>query len=134
MLTLIETYNDFREYSAKAEYVSRTHPTLSVPTANDAYFWALRDDTNSIIGGYGIQTDGTIIGLFSIMKGYGDALVQSAIDHGGTRLECFEGVLSDLYTRHGFSVSERYTFDPVQAPDNWDATTLGTPDYLVMSR
>lgn len=137
MLALIETYEDFRTYSAIAAYVATKHPTLSVPTADNAYFYMLLDDEGFIVGGYGLKGHGdnkTIVGLFSIVPGRGSELIEHAIARGGNSLECFDGKLREIYESHGFRVVGRYPFDHNQAPDNWDYERLGMPDYLTMSR
>lgn len=72
--------------------------------------------------GYGVTDDGELIGVHSLVKGRGDALVSHAIAHGATRLDCFDGYLVTLYRRHGFGVTRREA--------NW---TPGGPDVVYMS-
>ena len=52
--------------------------------------------------------------------------------YGARRLECFEGFLSDQYSRHGFRVLERFEWDNEQAPKDWPETAE-KPNYLSMS-
>lgn len=72
-------------------------------------------------GGYMILS-GNLIALHHVDHGHGDWLLRDAIDHGASRLECFQhSHLIDLYQRHGFQVTGRSA--------NWVA---GQPDILTM--
>lgn len=73
--------------------------------------------------GYCIRPDGELVFVFSRVKGRGKALVDSAVRMGATHLDCFDGYLTDLYSRHGF---ERVT-----SLSNW---TPGGPDVVYMAR
>ncbi|ATI18860.1 acetyltransferase [Streptomyces phage Diane] len=79
--------------------------------------------TSDFQSGFGVASDGTLIGLFSTVKGRGDALISDAVTHkGATRLDCFDGYLPELYKRHGFVETERVP--------NW---TAGEPDVVFMA-
>lgn len=84
--------------------------------------------------GFAINVDGTLTNLFSTVRGRGDYLVEQAIAAGATKLDAYDGYLHDLYSRHGFTVVERLTWDPQYAPDGWDEAAFGTPDVLLMER
>ncbi len=72
--------------------------------------------------GYGITAEGTLISVFSLDRGKGNAIVSDAIANGATNLDCFDGYLPTLYARHGFTVTHREA--------NW---TPGGPDVVFMS-
>ncbi len=72
--------------------------------------------------GFGVDSDGTLIGVFSLKRGRGDFLVQHAVLFGGAnRLDCFDGYLPELYARHGFVETHRVA--------NWRS---GDPDVVFM--
>ena len=73
--------------------------------------------------GYGVTSEDALIGVFSLDRGRGDALVAGAVAHGARHLDCFDGYLPTLYARHGFVESRRES--------NW---TPGGPDVVYMSR
>ncbi|MCY0933650.1 hypothetical protein [Streptomyces sp. H34-S4] len=79
--------------------------------------------TNDLQSGFGVAHDGTLIGLFSTVKGRGEDMVQVAVTHkGATRLDCFDGFLPDYYKQFGFVETERVP--------NW---TAGQPDVVFMA-
>jgi hypothetical protein len=98
---------------------SRVGDATSAPEdIGDGTFY-LSDDG---LSGYGVTTDGTLVGVFSLAKGRGDAIVSDAISHGARSLDCFDGYLVKLYARHGFTVTKREA--------NW---THGEPDVCYMN-
>ncbi|MEU7400067.1 hypothetical protein [Streptomyces sp. NPDC044948] len=72
--------------------------------------------------GFGVTPDGTLIGLFSRVKGRGEELVNAAIREGAHLLDCFDGFLPSYYQGFGFIETERVA--------NW---TPGEPDVVFMS-
>ncbi|MFJ6183746.1 hypothetical protein [Streptomyces sp. NPDC092295] len=80
----------------------------------------LTDDFQS---GFGVAKDGTLVGLFSLVKGRGPDLVSDAVTHkGAKKLDCFDGFLPEYYRQFGFVETERVP--------NW---TSGEPDVVFMS-
>lgn len=63
----------------------------------DCYY--LHHDKRS---GFIITGDGELKGVFSLERGRGSILVQSAIKRGAMHLDCFDGYLVKLYQKHGF--------------------------------
>jgi hypothetical protein len=78
--------------------------------------------THGAYAGFAIRPDGELVYVFSMVRGLGDVLVQCAILQGATHLDCFDGYLTTLYSRHGFG---RVTSLP-----NW---TPGGPDVVYMA-
>ncbi|MEU9795046.1 hypothetical protein AB0E27_31415 [Streptomyces sparsogenes] len=79
--------------------------------------------TADLQSGFGVASDGTLIGLFSTVKGRGEDMVWDAVQHkGATRLDCFDGFLPKYYERFGFVETERAA--------NW---TPGEPDVVFMA-
>jgi len=68
----------------------------------------------------------------------GRALLETAVAQGGRRLDCFDTVLPDLYSRAGFVAVARLRWNDDYAPDGWDYTTFrqfnaGRPDVVFMA-
>lgn len=87
-------------------------------------------------GGFAVIRD-ELASLFSLPgAGYGDMLVQSAVEAGARRLSCFDsnGKLVSLYSRHGFKETTRAAWNDELAPHSWDYGAWGWPDYVEMSR
>ncbi|MFE9924290.1 hypothetical protein ACFYQA_22730 [Streptomyces sp. NPDC005774] len=79
--------------------------------------------TSDFQSGFGVEKDGTLIGLFSTVKGRGGDLVWAAVLHkGADRLDCFDGFLPAYYKQFGFIETERAA--------NW---TPGEPDVVFMA-
>lgn len=56
-------------------------------------------------------------------------LMLTAINAGGNKLDCFDGVLRRLYAKFGFIPVARVKFDPRFAPVDW-RLEFGTPDVV----
>lgn len=74
------------------------------------------------VGGY-IVLHGELKALWCDEAGWGTVLVQSAVDDGAVRLQCFDGYLVRLYSQFDFKVVKR---EP-----NW---VHGEPDLVFMER
>lgn len=61
----------------------------------------------------------------------GDLMLTLAKQNGGTKLDHFEGKLSDIYSRNGFEEYDRYQWDDQYAPDDWDYKQYGRPDVVM---
>lgn len=75
------------------------------------------------LAGYVVRADGELTNLFSLVKGLGDILVDQALEDGARRLDCFDGHLVALYSRHG-------RFVETSREPNW---TPGGPDVVYMA-
>lgn len=73
--------------------------------------------------GFAVTSSDRLVYLFSLEPGRGDALVARAVRAGATALDCFDGRLVDLYSRHGFVEDFRVA--------NW---FVGEPDVVHMKR
>jgi hypothetical protein len=71
--------------------------------------------------GFCIDNDDRLLFVFSLEPGRGDEIVSHAVRHGAKRLDCFDGYLPGLYSRHGFVEERREA--------NW---TPGEPDVVFM--
>lgn len=93
-------------------------------------------------GGAGAAVDGgNITSVFRHPKskdgGAGDFMLPLAIDQGGRRLDAFDTILPNLYSKHGFRPVSRVPFNPEYAPDGWDYERFGKfnegqPDVMTM--
>lgn len=87
--------------------------------------------------GYALKPDEDGVDIISIhnnepnIKGVGDALIESAKANGGTKLDHYDGFLSDLYSKHGFEEYDRYKWDDQYADPNWDYERYGRPDVIL---
>lgn len=111
----------FRTAFHAAYAVHPNRDALTTPDAlelDDARCYLSNDDAS----GYAIVA-GDLRYVFSTVKGRGDELVADAIRNGARSLDCFDGYLTTLYTRHGFVVVRRVP--------NW---TAGGPDVVYMTR
>jgi len=66
-------------------------------------------------------------------KGVTYSLIPLSIAEGGRTLDCFDVYLPYLYSRFGFSVISRVSFDDEQAPKGWNTETMGRPDLVLMT-
>ena len=87
--------------------------------------------------GYALKPDEDGVDIISVhnnepnIKGVGDALIESAKANGGTKLDHYDGFLSDLYSKHGFEEYDRYKCDDQYADPNWDYERYGRPDVIL---
>ena len=60
---------------------------------------------------------------------------QNRILKGGYYLECFEGILSDIYKKQGFKIVSRMKFNASFASKNWEQNEVlkNSPDVVFMS-
>lgn len=80
--------------------------------------------TKGGMAGFIVMPDGELTGLFSMVKGQGDALVQIAVQNGASNLDCFDWPkLVSLYSKHGFEIVNRES--------NWNGVG---PDVVYMQR
>jgi hypothetical protein len=83
--------------------------------------------------GYAVKPDGDITSVFSAPEAHeGLAAVRSAIQRGGTKLDCFDGKLPKFYARLGFREYDRVKWDDRFAPENWNYQKWGRPDIVFM--
>ena len=77
-------------------------------------------------------------GLFRFAEGKENLTelhLKNALANGGYFLECYEGVLSDMYAKQGFSIVSRIYFEPKQAKKGWelDSVLSTQPNVVFMS-
>lgn len=83
--------------------------------------------------GMAIGRDGNVHSLFSASKsagGKGNAmgsLIPFAVEHGGTKLDCYGAGLQDLYARYGAKAVGKVKFDG-KFNDDWMALPSNHPD------
>lgn len=94
--------------------------------------------TESGDSGFALKPDGDIVSVFSA-GGSGNihSLIALAVQLGGTKLDCFDTILPDLYSVNGFKVVQRFPWDDSQKPDGWDYAQYakfknGRPDVVFM--
>lgn len=130
--------NDYQSFLNSLNKSTRK-PFLSQYTASDLKNYGVQ--TFQLKGyniGYALKPDSDgytdIISVHNNepdIKGVGDALIESAKDNGGTKLDHYDGFLSDLYSRHGFEEYDRYKWDDQYADKNWDYKKYGRPDVIL---
>ena len=84
--------------------------------------------------GFVLKPDGDIISVFSAPGAKeGKSVVLAAIANGGTKLDCFQGFLSDkFYPRFGFKEYDRWGWDDQYAPSGWDYEKDNRPSVVLM--
>lgn len=91
--------------------------------------------------GAALKADGDIVSGFNTAKRPGVSSVGpflvTAIENGGTKLDCFNTVLPDLYSDYGFVAVARTKWDDTFAPTDWNKETFkefngGEPDVVFM--
>ena len=110
-----EAFDTARE--ANPQIAEATSPAIEIVTGGDATYYLTADD----LSGYVVRDTGELVGLFSLVRGRGNALVTEAVADGADHLDCFDGYLPTLYARHGFREVKREA--------NW---TPGGPDVVYM--
>lgn len=83
--------------TASATIRDATSPSEEYPRFGATYYL-----TADGLSGYGVTDDGTLIGLFSLVRGRGASLMAAALDDGARTLDCFDGFLPEFYARFGF--------------------------------
>ena len=85
--------------------------------------------------GYAIEEDGTLVGVFkspdSNLKNALSIIVPEAIRNGATKLDAFEGFLTEQYAKYGFVEVDRVPWDEQYRPEGW-TDEMGTPDVVYM--
>lgn len=85
--------------------------------------------------GVAVSPEGDVQNLFNHTgpEDAGDELIQKAIAAGGRTLDCYDGYLRRLYTKHGFREVGRMEFVREFAPDDWNYEKYGEPDVVFMA-
>jgi hypothetical protein len=98
--TTFQTFGWFLEHAQDSNERIRaaTSPAWLVASTPAVEFY-LTDDG---LSGFGVASNGELVGVFSLVKGRGEALMNEAIYRGATHLDCFEGFLPGFYASFGF--------------------------------
>lgn len=90
--------------------------------------------------GFAIKDDGDIVSIFNASgrPNAGLSALMLALEHGGTKLDCFETILPKLYRQAGFQVTKRQKWSEKYKPKGWDkkhykAYNNGEPDVVQMT-
>lgn len=96
---------------------------------NEAIAFLSRDK----MAGIAVWPDGNIGAVFkddrSKSKMAIGELILTAINAGGNKLDCFDGMLRHIYAKFGFVPVAKVRFDPEFAPEGWQPK-FGTPDVI----
>lgn len=87
--------------------------------------------------GFALKSDGDIVSVFSMDKGSGRSIMETAIAAGGKKLDAFDTILPEFYGTHGFVEAARIPWNDEFAPEGWDKETFkkfnnGEPDVVMM--
>ena len=87
--------------------------------------------------GFALKPDGDIVSVFSMYKGSGRSIMETAIAAGGKKLDAFDTILPEFYGTHGFVEAARIPWNDEYAPEGWDKETFkdfnnGEPDVVMM--
>ena len=87
------------------------------------------------LAGYALKGD-DIVSVFkhpnAPYRGWGEYAAMQGVSQGGRRLDAFDTVLPDIYSRAGFRATGRVPFNREYAPPGWDYDNLGEPDVVAM--
>lgn len=85
------------------------------------------------MAGVAVFPDGNIRAVFrdnrSKAKFARVELMLTALSVGGNKLDCFDGMLTVIYSKFGFIPVARVKFNPEFAPENWK-DSFGQPDII----
>lgn len=118
-LAFIVNFANAREGSEKVKAATSTVKEIDDATNDHDRFMLTADGQSGFI----VRNGGELIALFSTVKGRGHDLVQIAVQCGAEYLDCFDGFLTELYSKHGFEVVNR--------EGNWNGVG---PDVVYMKR
>jgi hypothetical protein len=90
------------------------------------------------IGGIAVKNDGDVVSVFKnpkIAKEYNlknivGKLLFVALKNGGKKLDCYDGVLPDVYIKHGFVPVSKIKFNDGFASEKWNYERDGRPDII----
>lgn len=89
--------------------------------------------------GFALKNDGDIVSVFNggNSKGAADNIMQAATAAGGTKLDAYDTFLPEIYSRNGFRVNSRDTWNENYKPDKWNKGYMrrfnqGEPDVVYM--
>lgn len=128
------TGSEFNSFISQAAESNKNAPSVDVyPAAEYDKYSIYTFDEGRV--GFAIQPDGLLTSVFkhpdSTVKDALSLIVPEAIRRGATRLEAFEGFLTDNYSKYGFEEIDRVEWDEQYRPEKW-TDEMGTPDILVM--
>lgn len=90
--------------------------------------------------GFALKPDGDLVSAFSdgSTKGVASQLLLLGIEQGAKKLDAFDTILPELYSKAGFRETSRLKFDPEQAPADFDPAVFsrfneGQPDVSFMA-
>lgn len=90
---------------------------------------------NAGCAGCAVTDDGNIISVFKNdnmaksdnVEKISKALLKTAVENGGTKLDCFDGFLTQNYIKNGFIPDVKIPFNREFAPTDWDYERDGEP-------
>lgn len=96
---------------------------------------------NAGCAGCAVTKDGDIVSVFKNddmaqkddVEKISTALLLTAIENGGKKLDCFDGFLPKNYMKHGFIPVCKVPFNDEFAPDGWNFERDGRP-FIVFFR
>ena len=128
---------DCNTFKSAIEFGTATNAHATFVEVKESYATYKCFLTDDHAAGVAIGPDGDIVSVFKsgtcTERGMIDILMGTAIQNGGSKLDCFAGFLDKLYARFGFKVKERLTFADEYAPDGWNYKRDGRPDVVMMT-
>jgi len=96
--------------------------------------------TKDGLGGFALKGDDIVSGFNNPRSGRNATTITNlmlAVQEGGRKMDAFDTVLPQLYSRAGFRVSSRTVWNDEYAPQDWDKNTFqywnqGEPDVVFM--
>ena len=84
--------------------------------------------------GFGIDSDGQLISVFSLKRSRGKSIVHESITRGAKHISCLGDKLKKLYGDAGFKVTKQSPWEEKYAPPNWNKERFGEPNCYEMTK
>lgn len=138
-LYMLADGDEFKEVVKKCAESSKKGASVEVKEKypSDWKMFVSKDKSATVA----VESDGSIVSVSkagdSTEKHWAERAIKIAAQHGGIKLDCYDTVLPDIYSKAGMHVVARLPFDEKYAPSGWDYSEYkkynnGKPDIVFM--
>jgi hypothetical protein len=104
---------------------------------NSMKLFLLNNGSKKGVAGIAVKENGDVVSVFKhpdckIDRVATKLLLPKAIENGGNRLDCFNGMLPGIYAQIGFAPVAKVRFSESEAPSDWNYERDGKPDIIFM--
>ena len=93
-----------------------------------------------VVGGFATNSNGTVSGFFTLLKGYSDIFLKTVTEQAEKdsnapwlSLLCCGTELRDYYTKRGWSVDALHRWDESKMHKLWNKKDMGEPYFFTMT-